>query len=459
MAGVLRNDFGIESGNRVLLRGANSPTLIALWLAVQMNGAIAVTTLSLLRAKELQAILEMSQPGVAICEGSMATELESACESVTIDCPILKFDQQGNGELQRRMERMPDRFPIYPTLSNDIALIGFTSGTTGRPKATIHFHRDVIAVCEIVAAKVIAARPEDVYIGTAPLAFTFGLGGLLLFPLFCGSSAVLNPSYSPDELLTAIEKHRASICFTVPSFYQRMVLSDMPINVRSLRLAISSGESLPLKVREAWHEKTDIQLTEFLGSTELLHAFAGSTGDDIRPGYIGPAFPGYQLAILDQAGARLPAGKIGRFAVKGPTGCRYLDDPRQSDYVQAGWNITGDACALSEDGYVQYHSRLDDMIISSGYNISGIEVENSLLEHPDVAECAVIGTPDEGRGEAVTAFVVPRSQPPKVSEFVNALQKHVRAQLAPYKYPRIVHLVEVLPRNESGKIQRFRLRV
>lgn len=457
IANVLTRDCGVVPGNRVLLRGPNSPILVALWLAVQKCGAVAVTTMSLLRAAELATIVEMSRPTLALSDSAIAGDLRAAVERQGGGCRVLTYDAAG-GELARPMTRQPAVFDTVETAGDDVSLVGFTSGTTGRPKATIHFHRDVMAVCETVGKHIVRPAPDDVFIATAPLAFTFGLGGLVMFPLYGGGAAVLNPRYKPEQFLQAIERHRATVCFTVPTFYQRMSRLAAASAARSLRMSVSSGEALPVPVRELWREATGLEMTELLGATEMLHAFVGSRAEQARPGFIGPAIPGYRVAVLDDAGNPLPRGTIGKLAVKGPTGCRYLDDPRQAEYVQNGWNMTGDACAMDADGYVAYYARYDDMIISSGYNISGVEVENVLLEHPDVAECAVIGMPDTEFGQVVTAFIVPKGLPEDQSGFTEELQEFVRTHLAAYKYPRKIHLLDSLPRNESGKIQRFRLR-
>ncbi len=459
IANVLVRDLGIVPGNRVLMRGANSPMLGAIWLAIQKVGAIAVTTMSLLRAGELRTILEIAQPQAAVVDTTLAADLQQAMTELdSLDCALLGYGE-GGAELERRLAAQADEFDTVDTLSSDISLIAFTSGTTGRPKATVHFQRDVLAICQAVAGDVLQAAADDVFIGTPPLAFTFGLGGLLLFPLFAGASAVLYPRYSPPDLLAAIKRHRATVCFTVPTFYRQMAALPEADAAAGLRLAVSSGEALPLPVRGAWRAMTGLDLTEFLGSTEMLHAFVAASGTAVREGYIGRAVPGYEVAILGENGRPLAPGRIGRLAVKGPTGCRYLDDARQADYVQSGWNVTGDACAMDEDGYVAYHARLDDMIISAGYNISGLEVENMLLTHPAVLECAVVGLPDPARGQIVAAFVVPDHPPDHPDEFKALLQGHVRSVLAPYKYPRRIELLKELPRNEPGKLQRFRLRV
>lgn len=461
LANVLTRDYGVEPGNRVLLRGANSPTIVALWLAIQKCGAVAVTTMSLLRAAELATIIGMSRPALAVSDSTLAEELLSAVDRSERACQVVTYDDRSGslcGELGGRMARQPADFDTVGTSGDDVSLIGFTSGTTGKPKATIHFHRDVLSVCETVGRHIVQPTPDDVFVATAPLAFTFGLGGLVFFPLYAGAASVLNPRYTPEQFLAAIHHHRATVCFTVPTFYQRMARIVSPGATASLRMSVSSGEALPLPVRDQWRQATGLEMTEVLGATEMLHAFIGSTGDAVRPGFIGPAIPGYVAAILDDNGDPVAPGTIGRLAVKGPTGCRYLDDDRQLDYVQNGWNITGDACSVDAEGYIAYHTRLDDMIISSGYNISGIEVENVLLEHADVAECAVIGTPDSERGQAVTAYIVPRDRSGDTDRLAEDLQEFVRERLAAFKYPRRIHFMQSLPRNESGKIQRFRLR-
>lgn len=460
IAHVLVADYDVQPGNRVLIRGENGLEPIAVWLAVVKAGAVAVTTMSLLRAGELQTIAEISRPVLAICQQSLSGELEQAAAAVQSGdaaFEILTYDED-SGPLYDAMANKPADFQSCPTLADDIAIVGFTSGTTGKPKATIHFHRDILAICETVSRYMLNPVADDIFIGTAPLAFTFGLGGLLVFPLYAGACAILHGRYTPQEFAAAIARYKATICFTVPSYYQQVVRLNQSDLLTSLRLAVSSGEALPLPVREAWHEATGLQLTEVLGSTEMLHAFAGATGSKVRAGFIGPAIPGYEIAVLDEHGEVAAPGDIGRFAVRGPTGCRYLADERQRTYVQYGWNLTGDACAMSEDGYVAYHTRYDDMIISSGYNISGLEVENVLHDHPAVAECAVVGEPDEERGHVVAAYVVSKDKAADQAALAGELQTYVKNTIAPYKYPRRVTFIDALPRNESGKVQRFRLR-
>jgi 2-aminobenzoate-CoA ligase len=452
IANVFKNKFGLVSGNRILIRGANSPELGAIWLAIQKIGGIAVTTMPLLRAGELASIVEMARPTIALSEPGISAELKHAIGQTGMDCPLVGYDL-----LEKHCVQQPSAFQTCITHADDVALIAFTSGTTGKPKATIHFHRDVETICKTLCTHIIKPTSKDVFIGTSPLAFTFGLGGLLLFPLYARASSVLLPRYTPEELLAAIETHKASVCFTVPTFYQRMARIADASNTRTLRLTLSSGEALPLPVRREWRDKTGLEMTELLGSTEMLHGFIGAAGDNIRDGFIGPALPGYDARVIDNMGKPVAAGMPGRLAVRGPTGCRYLDDQRQSEYVQNGWNITGDICAINEDGYVSYHGRFDDMIISAGYNISAIEVENALLTHSGVAECVVIGLADQKRGQIVAAHVVATTPVEDEQDFTKELQAHVRGEIAPYKYPRRIILTDHLPRNESGKIQRFKL--
>jgi 2-aminobenzoate-CoA ligase len=455
LAHMMVDDLGVRPGNRVLIRGFNTPAVAAIWLAIQKIGAVAVTTMPLLRMAELTVILDMAQPVVALCEACLAGELEDAITTAATATQVVTWT--GDCGEPAAARNKPDRFATAATLAGDISLIAFTSGTTGRPKATVHFHRDVLAICETMCRHVVAPSPTDVFIGTAPLAFTFGLGGLLVFPLYAGASSVLHPAWQPDTLVEAISRYKVNVCFTVPTFFQRMIRQHDAASLSRLRLAVSSGEALPLPVREAWAAVTGNPMAEVIGSTEMLHAFAGATGSNVQAGFIGPAIPGYQVAVLDEDGERVPHGELGRLAVRGPTGCRYLADDRQRDYVRHGWNITGDTCAMDERGYIAYHTRRDDMIISSGYNISGLEVENVLLQHPAVAECAVIGEPDADRGQVVAAYVVARTGAGS-DALVALLQEHVRQVIAPYKYPRIIRFIDALPRNESGKVQRFRLR-
>jgi len=456
IAARLVHEFDVQPGNRVLIRGANSPHVAAIWLAIQKVGAVGVTSMSLLRSAELQVILEISLPVVIFCEGALKDELYDAVAKGNIQADVVVFDEREDGLFGGVAG---DIIPVEncKTLADDISIIAFTSGTTGKPKATVHFHRDIMAICHTVCRHMLQADGDDIFIGTAPLAFTFGLGGLLVFPLFCGAAAILKGRYNPAGFVDTIARHQATICFTVPTYYQQILKLDGSDRLASLRLAVSSGEALPLPVRSSWSLKTGIEMVELLGSTEMLHAFIGARGDAIRPGFIGPAIAGYKAAILDGDGQILLAGEIGRLAVQGPTGCRYLNDDRQKNYVENGWNITGDACVMTEDGYIAYHTRYDDMIITAGYNVSGLEVENAILDHPKVNECAVIGVSDDDRGQIVAAFIVPAKGVCAGPQLGLELKDYVKSRIAPYKYPRKIVFLDQLPRNESGKIQRFRL--
>ncbi len=460
IAYVLRSDFRLPTGARVLLRGANHPMLAACWLAVLKAGCIAVTTMPLLRARELAVIAERAQVSAALCEAGLLEAWNEVRSARPSSGPVL-----GYGGAAAEPHRLEDAmaahgtpFSAADTAQDDVALIAFTSGTTGQPKGTLHFHRDCLLIADVLSQHLLAPDPDDVFIGTPPLAFTFGLGGLLIFPLRAGASAVLEPQWTAESLLAGIDQHRASICFTAPTLYRRMAALARRDTLRSLRLTVSSGEMLPADTRAQWHDATGLEMTECLGSTELLHAFIGCRPGEVRAGATGRVVPGYQAVILDDQGQPVPPGTIGRLAVRGPTGCRYLDDPRQSVYVQDGWNLTGDAYLMDADGYFWYQSRTDDMIISAGYNIAGPEVEDVLLTHPDVAECGVVGAPDPGRGQVVMAFVVCKGPREGNDAFVSELQHFVRDRLAPYKYPRRVRFVTVLPRTENAKLQRFVLR-
>jgi len=460
IAHVLRSDFGLPTGARVLLRGANHPMLAACWLAVLKAGCIAVTTMPLLRARELSVIAERAQIDAALCDASLLEAWETVRAARPASGPVLGYGSAHPqaGSLEQAMTHHPAPFVAADTAQDDVALIAFTSGTTGQPKGTLHFHRDCLLIADVLARHLLAPTASDVFIGTPPLAFTFGLGGLLIFPLRAGACAVLEPQWTAESLLAGIEQHQATICFTAPTFYRRMAGLAQRDRLRSLRITVSSGEMLPADTRAQWQAATGIEMTECLGSTELLHAFIGCRPGEVRAGATGRVVPGYEARIVDDDGNPVPADTIGRLAVRGPTGCRYLDDPRQLSYVQGGWNITGDAYRMDRDGYFWYQSRTDDMIISAGYNIAGPEVEDVLLTHPDVAECGVVGSPDAERGQVVMAFIVPK--PPREGDdaLAQALQQWVRDQLAPYKYPRKIRFVTALPRTENAKLQRFVLR-
>ena len=454
IAHVLRHDLGLATGNRVLVRGANCPAMAACILGVIKAGCIAVPTMPLLRARELGAIADKARVNAVLCAGALVDEVDALGLAV----PVLRFDDPAADALERRMARHDAPFAAADTAADDVCLISFTSGTTGIPKGTMHFQRDVLAICDCFPRHVLRSRADDIFIGTPPLAFTFGLGGLLLFPLRVGAAGVLVERLSPEMLLAAIAEHRATICFTAPTFYRQMAAQAGGFDLASLRASVSAGEALPVATREAWQAATGLAMIDGIGATELLHIFIASAGADIRPGATGTPVPGYQACILDAQGRRVGPGVIGRLAVKGPTGCRYLADERQHDYVQDGWNLTGDAYEMDDDGYFYYRSRLDDMIISAGYNIAGAEVEEALLRHPAVAECAVVGRRDPERGQVVEAHVVLRSGHVGTDALAQALQDFVKGQIAPYKYPRAILFKEQLPRTETGKLQRFKLR-
>jgi 2-aminobenzoate-CoA ligase len=456
IARVLVEDLGVVPGNRVLLRGANSPMLAACWLAVVKAGAIAVGTMPLLRARELVPIVHKAEISHALCDVRLADELEQARPA----CPTLKHVLCFGGELEARAAAKPATFDSCDTAAEDIALIAFTSGTTGVPKGTLHFHRDVMAACACWPPHVLRAAADDVFIGSPPLAFTFGLGGLLAFPLSIGASTVLLEKATPEALLAAVPRYAASVCFTAPTSYRALALAPelKTADLSSLRKCVSAGEALPAATRKLWKDATGIEIIDGIGSTEMFHIFISADEAHAKPGATGLPVPGYRAAILDDEGRALPRGQVGRLAVKGPTGCKYLDDPRQASYVQNGWNITGDAYLVDEDGQFVYQARTDDMIVSGGYNIAGPEVEGALLLHPAVAECAVIGQADEARGMLVKAFVVLKPGHEANDTTAKALQDFVKQTIAPYKYPRAVEFRSALPRTETGKLQRFRLR-
>ncbi|MBQ5948617.1 AMP-binding protein [Massilia sp. ST3] len=455
IAHVLRQDLGLPTGSRVLLRGANCPMMAACILAVIKAGCIAVPTMPLLRARELGAIAAKARVNAVLCAASLCGEVEAMELG---GAPLVCFDSEQPDGLEARMARHDAPFEACDSAADDVCLISFTSGTTGVPKGTMHFHRDVLAICDCFPRHTLGATMNDVFIGTPPLAFTFGLGGLLLFPLRVGARAVLIEKLTPETLLAAIEQHRATVCFTAPTFYRQMAALAAQFDLSSLSRTVSAGEALPVATREAWQAATGLAMIDGIGATEMLHIFISAAGEAIRAGATGKPVPGYVACILDEAGRQVGPGVIGRLAVKGPTGCRYLDDPRQRDYVRDGWNLTGDAYEMDADGYFHYRSRLDDMIISAGYNIAGAEVEEALLRHPAVAECGVVGRADPERGQVVEAHVVLRPGHAASNELVQALQEFVKQQIAPYKYPRAVRFREQLPRTETGKLQRFKLR-
>jgi 2-aminobenzoate-CoA ligase len=462
IAQVLSEDFGLVPGNRVLLRAANNPLLVACWFAVIKAGGIAVTTMPLLRARELAVILERAEIGLALCDERLADEMENARARAPVCERICYFNGSGargaGAELERRMARKAADFSNVDTFKDDVALIAFTSGTTGKPKGTMHFHRDVMAICDCFPRSILKPGPDDVFIGSPPIGFTFGLGGVVTFPMRFGAAAVLLEAAPPPLLLEAIGKFKASVCFTSPTAYRMMLDKLAGGDLPSLRKCVSAGEPLPLPTFEAWQRATGIRIIDGIGATEMLHIFISAAGDDIRPGATGRPIPGYQAMVVDDEMRPLAPGEIGKLAVRGPTGCRYLADERQKEYVRDGWNITGDAYNVDEDGYFWFQARADDMIISAGYNIAAPEIEEVLLEHEAVAECAVVGAPDPIRGQIVEAFVVPRTGIAVSEPLIKELQEFVKQRIAAYKYPRAIEFLDALPRTETGKVQRFRLR-
>jgi len=458
IANVLVRDMGLKPGNRVLLRGPNNPMMAACWFAVMKAGGICVATMPLLRAKELTDIVAKAEVTHALCDKRLAAELEAA----RAHCPSLQavkyWHDDAPDSLEARCMRAPQVFANVDTAADDTALIAFTSGTTGKPKGTMHFHRDVLAMCDAFPRSILGSTKDDVFCGTPPLAFTFGLGGLLCFPMRVGASTVLVEKLAPDSLLETIQRHQATVCVTAPTMYRAMAGLAKDFDLRSLKKCISAGEALPDATRQLFRDSIGIEIIDGIGSTEMIHIFISHTPGRVRRGATGYAIPGYRATVLDDAGRPCKPGEVGRLAVKGPTGCRYLADERQTSYVQDGWNITGDAYARDEDGYFFYQARTDDMIISAGYNIAGPEVEGALLAHPAVAECGVVGAPDAERGAIVKAYVVLRPGQQAGEVMAQALQAHVKRAIAPYKYPRAIEFVDALPRTETGKLQRFKLR-
>jgi 2-aminobenzoate-CoA ligase len=452
---VLQRDLGLVSGNRVLLRGANNPTMAACILAVFKAGMVAVPTMPLLRARELGKIIDKASVNAVLCAAGLRAEIDALEPAPALLCFGAADDP---ASLEALMARHDYPFAPCDTGADDVCLISFTSGTTGMPKGTMHFQRDILAICDCFPPHTLQSRRDDIFIGTPPLAFTFGLGGLLLFPLRVGAAGVLLERLTPESLLAAIEKYRATVCFTAPTFYRQMAPLAGKGDLSSLRQSVSAGEALPLATREAWRAASGLEMIDGIGATELLHIFIAAAGGQVRPGATGKPVPGYQACILDEHGAEAADGIVGRLAVKGPTGCRYLADERQSEYVVNGWNLTGDACVRDADGYYHYRSRTDDMIISAGYNIAGIEVEEALLRHPAVAECGVVGLADADRGQVVAAFVVLKDGVDGSPAMASKLQEFVKQAIAPYKYPRSVRFLDKLPRTETGKLQRFKLR-
>ena len=461
LAHALVEDYGIKPGNRVLIRSANNPAMVACWLAATKAGAIVVNTMPMLRAGELTKIVDKAEISYALCDTRLMDELVACAKSSSHLKHVVGFDGTANhdAELDRIALNKPVKFNAIQTGRDDVALLGFTSGTTGEPKATMHFHRDILIIADGYAREVLQVSPDDVFVGSPPLAFTFGLGGLAVFPLRHGAAATLLENASPPNMIEIIETYKATVCFTAPTAYRAMLgAMEDGADLSSLRAAVSAGETLPAPVYEDWKAKTGKPMLDGIGSTEMLHIFISNRFDDSRPACTGRPVGGYEAMVVDENMEEVPKGTVGRLAVRGPTGCRYLDDARQSNYVRDGWNVTGDSFVEDEEGYFHFAARSDDMIISSGYNIAGPEVEAALLGHPAVAECAVIGIPDEGRGAIVQAHVVLADNAVANDETAASLQEHVKVTIAPYKYPRSVVFTDALPKTQTGKIQRFRLR-
>lgn len=459
IANVLTRDLGLVPGNRVMLRAPNNPMMAACYLAVMKAGGVVIGTMPLLRAKELSYVVTKAKVSIALCDHKLADEMDKT-RAVTTDLKhVVYWGGTGDDALEKLMAKPGyGQFTACDTANDDVCLIGFTSGTTGEPKGTMHFHRDIVATCDSYGRHVLRAQDTDRFIGSPPLAFTFGLGGLVLFPLRAGAATILVERASPDDLLKAISEHKATVCFTAPTAYRAMLGKLADYDISSLRKCVSAGETLPRATFDAWLEATGIKIMDGIGATEMLHIFIGSPEDEIRPGATGRVVPGYQAMVIDDAGKEMPAGIPGRLAVRGPTGCRYLADARQTVYVQSGWNVTGDTYVMDKDRYFFYQARSDDMIISAGYNIAGPEVESALMTHPAVAECGVVGQPCPERGQIVKAYIVLRPGHAPDADTARMLQDHVKATVAPYKYPRAVEFVTELPKTQTGKLQRFELR-
>jgi len=461
LAHALVENYGVKPGHRVLIRSGNNPALVAAWLAATKAGAVVVNTMPLLRAGELSKIIDKAEISLALTDSRIADELVACAKTSRFLKQVVNFDGTSNhdAELDRVALSKPVRFEAVKTGRDDVALLGFTSGTTGEPKATMHFHRDLLMIADGYAREVLGVTPDDVFVGSPPLAFTFGLGGLAIFPLRFGATATLLENAAPPEMIRIIETYKATICFTSPTAYRAMMAAmDQGADLSSLRLAVSAGETLPAPVFESWTRKTGKTILDGIGSTEMLHIFISNREGSAAAGSTGTPVTGYDAKIVDENMNELPPGAIGKLAVRGPTGCRYLADPRQTNYVRDGWNLTGDSFTRDEHGRFSFVARSDDMIISSGYNIAGPEVEAALLSHPSVAECGVVGAPDEARGMIVKAYVVTAAGITASEALTTELQEYVKQAIAPYKYPRAIEYVAQLPKTETGKLKRFALR-
>ena len=461
LAHALVENYGVKPGNRVLIRSANNPAMVACWLAATKAGAVVVNTMPMLRAGELAKIVDKAEVSLALCDTRLMDEMVACAKESGFLKKVVGFDGTANhdAELDRVALDKPVTFEAVRTGRDDVALLGFTSGTTGVPKATMHFHRDLLIIADAYAKEILKVTPDDIFVGSPPLAFTFGLGGLAIFPLRFGAVATLLEQATPPNMIKIIETYKATVSFTAPTAYRAMMKAmDEGADLSSLRVAVSAGETLPGPVFEEWTRKTGKPILDGIGSTEMLHIFISNRFEDCKAASTGKPVGGYEARIVDDNMNELPRGEVGRLAVRGPTGCRYMADERQRDYVRAGWNLTGDTFFQDEDGFFHFAARSDDMIVSAGYNIAGPEVEAALLSHPDVAECAVIGAPDTERGQIVEAHVVLAAGVAADALTVKRLQDHVKASIAPYKYPRSVKFIDALPKTQTGKIQRFRLR-
>ena len=455
IARVLVDGLGLVPGNRVLLRGPNSPWLAACWLALLKAGGVAVTTMALLRAGELRSVIGAAHVDFALCDERYTDELLAA------GLPperLVTYGTPDGGELARLASQEPVPFTAVPTSADDIALIAFTSGTSGEPKATMHFHRDVLAIADTFSAHVLRPRSDDVFAGSPPLAFTFGLGGLLVFPMRVGAAALLLEDGRPGELFAAVAEHRVSVLFTAPTAYRWVLREGGAHDLRSLRRCVSAGETLPPDTWHAFLDATGLRIIDGIGSTEMLHIFISAADEEIRPGATGTVVPGFRARVVDDEGLLVPDGVAGRLEVRGPTGCRYLADLRQRDQVHDGWTATGDIFVRDPDGYFHYRARCDDMIVTAGYNVAAPEVEQVLVRHPAVREAAVVGIPDPDRGQVVKGFVVLEAGAVPGDRLSKEIQDFVKAEIAPYKYPRLLEFITKLPTGATGKLQRHALR-
>lgn len=454
IAHVLVDDLGLKSGNRVLIRSANNPMMVACWYAILKAGGIVVATMPLLRSKELTTIIDCAEISHALCDKELEEEIH------LVKSPFLKQTCfYGNSQLENLMQSKPKSFDNYHSKSDSVALIGFTSGTTGLPKMTSHFHKDILNICECFPQYSLQPTPDDIFTGSPPIGFTFGLGGLVLFPMYFGASTFLIEKPSPDLLLKAIQEHKITTCFTAPTAWRIITTKVNEFDISSLRNCVSAGETLPLKVWQDWYDATGLKIIDGIGATEMLHIFISSNKDNMKPGATGVAITGYEAKIIDSQGNELPRNEAGRLAVRGITGCKYLNRiDKQKEYVEKGWNITGDIFRQDDDCYFWFVARGDDMIISAGYNIAAIEVESVLLTHEDILECAVVGLPDEERGMLVCSHIVLKDKSKATDAMKNRIQHWFKEVAAPYKYPRVIYFTENLPKTETGKIQRFKLK-